>query len=216
MATNLKSKNSKSKIAAWESIEEFGNYPSQLHRFILVYNSIKKENNGKARVLDIGCGLGGGLQYLAERELFVVGADISSKSLEQAKKRAKNVLKCDATNLPFQKNSFDYIVCTSTLHHLLGNQRERATKEIRRVMSKCGLCAIAVFSDKDGGFGHGGEEEENTFEAAPGINIHYFAETELKELFSEFKILHLSHDTGVDNTHAHPHTHNYWTLICEK
>lgn len=76
------------------------------------------------RVLDIGCGSGSSSMELARRGFDVVGLDLSSVRIEQARETAKSeglaieFAVGDAENPDFEDESFDLISCRAILHHL--------------------------------------------------------------------------------------------------
>jgi len=87
--------------------------------------------------LDLGCGDGGtaGL-YLTEHSGSYVGVDVSEGALTLAKERGFEVVRIDdASVLPFGDASFDVVVCSEVLEHLLAPQL--AAAEAFRVL-RCG------------------------------------------------------------------------------
>ena len=85
------------------------------------------------RVLDIGCGAGGSSMELARRGFEVVGLDLSSVRIEQARKTAEaeglsvEFVVGDAENPDFEPESFDLISCRAILHHLPNVEADLAT-----------------------------------------------------------------------------------------
>ena len=87
------------------------------------------------RVLNVGCGKSRGNWYLCESADMYVGADISNVSLTDAKrsdKRASKFVCCDALQLPFKDNSFDYVLSFVTIP-TLGTSAPTAIREMIRV-----------------------------------------------------------------------------------
>ena len=85
-------------------------------------------------VLDVGCGKGFLAQKIAERKkIRVVGIDITIKD---ALKTCENphFIHGNIEKLPFEDKSFDTVLCTHTLEHLLNP--EKTINEIRRVSKK--------------------------------------------------------------------------------
>jgi SAM-dependent methyltransferase len=83
-------------------------------------------------ILDYGCG-GGWLSILLYKWGFnSVGMDISGKMVKNAKTvcHEADFIVCDAMNLPFRENVFDFAIGISILHHL---DLKRATDELKRV-----------------------------------------------------------------------------------
>lgn len=68
----------------------------------------------------------------------IIGVDFSSKMIEIAKKKNNNIefLNASATNLPFNKNEFDIVICAFGLRNIEND--DLAIKEIKRVLKTKG------------------------------------------------------------------------------
>ncbi|NVM52587.1 MAG: class I SAM-dependent methyltransferase [Candidatus Helarchaeota archaeon] len=90
--------------------------------------------------LDVGCELGYFVRKMAEKGLDATGVDVSPTKVRKARYIAKILnLDCgfqvmDAENLEFGDNSFDWVLCSETLEHILNDQR--ATQELIRVSKR--------------------------------------------------------------------------------
>lgn len=88
------------------------------------------------RILDVGCGKGF-LAYDFTLEMpgvDVVGLDVSEYAIENAKEEIKDKLvQGDAVSLPFEDDSFDFVVSITTLHNLPPEKLVQSLKEIERV-----------------------------------------------------------------------------------
>ena len=102
-------------------------------------------SNRKCIGLDIGCGAGYLVHYLA-RQLngIMIGIDVSKDLVQYAKSKAHlsgidniEYILCDIARLPFKRDSFDLVVCTSVLEHI--NDLESVIKDIKLSMSKKGV-----------------------------------------------------------------------------
>lgn len=86
------------------------------------------ESNLKPGILtlDIGCGTGRQIVPLAQRNIQVIGVDISEEMLLLARKkiaalgflRSVDFVICDAEKMPFKDQSFDACTMVGTLHHV--------------------------------------------------------------------------------------------------
>jgi protein-L-isoaspartate(D-aspartate) O-methyltransferase len=88
------------------------------------------------RILDVGCGKGFLLYEFTQAVpgVEVAGLDISDYAIENAKEEIKPVLKQGhARKLPFEDNSFDFVVSITTLHNLHLFELVDALREIERV-----------------------------------------------------------------------------------
>jgi len=84
-----------------------------------IFDGIQKYLKGR-RILDIGCGDGSITKKFNHLGYNIYGTDLSIVGLSKAKKKINSdTLVCsDVMNLPFKKNTFDFIVCTEVLEHL--------------------------------------------------------------------------------------------------
>jgi len=109
--------------------------------------NIKKNS----KVLDIGCGNGRIIKIIAPMTNNIVGIDNERKAVNDSKNNLKNypqirILLSDSKKLPFEDDSFDFVVCMATLVNF-GKYKIEALNEMRRVIKKEGYIIIDVFSD---------------------------------------------------------------------
>ena len=109
----------------------------QLAKINAALKTAKIVGNGMA--LDVGCGTGLLFKHVAGKTKAFVGLDISRKTLEHAKTRAKDYLNvhlilADADHMPLRGNSFDSVFAFT----LLQNTPNPATtlNELYRVAGK--------------------------------------------------------------------------------
>jgi SAM-dependent methyltransferase len=106
------------------------------------------------RILDYGCGpghdlVGFGVYSRPER---LVGCDVSSRSLEQARRRlALHDIRCElmlldagAGRLPFKDASFDYIHTSGVLHHT--HDPVGILREFARILDPHGCVRVMVYN----------------------------------------------------------------------
>src|SRR4030042_1286840 len=86
-----------------------------------------------SKLLDIATGTGKQAFAFAKKGYDVIGIDLSEAMLKVANKKNKyeNVKfeVADATNLPFENNSFDVSCVSFALHDMIPSIREKALKE---------------------------------------------------------------------------------------
>ena len=95
------------------------------------------------RILEIGCGSGGMIEFLMKTN-EVYGADVSDSGIKIAKRKGLKVFKVDISEqrLPFKTGVFDYVLMIGTIEHLMNPQK--AINEIQRVLRKEGICLITA------------------------------------------------------------------------
>lgn len=75
---------------------------------------------GGVRVLDVGCSSGYLARPLAERGCVVVGLELDEAAAEQARRWCEEVMVGDVERmeLPFERDSFDVVLCADVIEHL--------------------------------------------------------------------------------------------------
>lgn len=115
---------------------------SKLHRLLLDQAGIRPGH----RVLEVGCGTGN-LSILAKSlhpDAEIVGLDPDPKALARACRKAERealLVRLDrgfAEELPYPEASFDRVLSAFMFHHLTLDEKERALREIRRVLKPGG------------------------------------------------------------------------------
>lgn len=97
----------------------------------------------RIRILDVGAGSGELLRTIADHvggaaELELVGLDSNSLSAdsiitESEDYKSIKAVQGDAMNLPFQNDTFDYVISSLFTHHLTTDQIASALSEMKRV-----------------------------------------------------------------------------------
>ncbi len=162
------------------------------------------------KVLDVGCGSGRDVIFLAKKGFKVTGIDASPLAKSIAERNAKeNKVKALFLNEKIQDStiepeSFEGVLSYNTLHLFEGNDLEQAVKKIAQLLKPKGLLFLATFSDK----------EKSSRKGRP---VQYFKKKELTELFKPFfKIIELTRKDFSEEHDKTRHTHREWFLIAEK
>lgn len=106
---------------------------------------IERYSKSKQRMLDAGCGMGNLL--LRCPDLIRSGLDISADYLEVAKERGLNVTQGSLEKMPYRSTSFDLVVCTDVLEHVL--DLHRVVRELLRVLKAGGVLIVRVPDSED-------------------------------------------------------------------
>jgi SAM-dependent methyltransferase len=76
--------------------------------------------DNKSLILEVGCGCGEDAIYVQKASGNIVGVDIAKIPLSHFISKGFQGALADVKNLPFHDDSFDYVVCSGLLHHLVG------------------------------------------------------------------------------------------------
>jgi len=126
----------------------------QIQRMYTRYRFASEFCEGK-EVLEVACGSGQGLGYLAKKAKKVIGGDIDENNLKFAReyyKDKENIeLKIlDAHKLPFDNNNFDLVILYEAIYYLVNP--EQFVKEAKRVLRKGGNLLICTANKDWSGF----------------------------------------------------------------
>jgi tellurite methyltransferase len=156
---------------------------------------------GMRRVLDVGCGGGRHLLYLAEQGFEVYGTDRSAAGLTISRERLekeglKAVLRrCDMTEVPFPDGFFDAVLSVQVLHHNTLENVERAVGEIRRALKEGGLFFATLIGRGDHKEGKGKKIEPGSYICDSGMEAgmphHFFTRQEVEDLLEGFEVARL-------------------------
>ena len=102
-------------------------------------------------VLDLGCGTGFLFQHIDKTIRLLVGLDISSKALQEAKKRTKNLsntelIRADADNTPFPDHIFDRVFAITVLQNM--PDPIKTISEMKRVGKPQAMFAVTGLKKK--------------------------------------------------------------------
>lgn len=104
-----------------------------------------------SRILDVGCGKGYLLYEFTQilPGVTIAGLDVSDYAIETAKPEVKSSLRVgDARDLPYETDSFDFVVSLGTLHNLPLEGVWQAVEEIERVGRGAKYIMVESFRDE--------------------------------------------------------------------
>jgi len=156
----------------WEKVfrsKEWGKYPPE-HVIRFIARDFYGVSDRRAiRLLEIGCGPGANVWFMAREGFSVSGIDGSSTAIRCAKERLANeglmadLRVGDFTELPWPDGIFDGIVDNVSLGHNPISGIERALSEVHRVLRPGAPVLSSFFSDKTWGYGEGEMTERDGF-----------------------------------------------------
>jgi len=97
-------------------------------------------------VLDAGCGNGKNIKFF-QNKTNIAGVDKSSSLVNLCQQKGYNVIQGDILQLPYENNTFDYIICIAVVHHLDSEEKRiSAIKEMVRVLKPNGKLLITCWA----------------------------------------------------------------------
>ena len=100
------------------------------------------------KVLDVGCASGWFLNELLSSypSSKFFGVDAYKQAINYGKKKYKKLVltHADAHSLPFNNNTFDLVICTEVLEHVV--HPDKVLKEIKRILRRNGIGIIEMDS----------------------------------------------------------------------
>ena len=171
---------------------------------------IRLVESGKVKpckTIDLGCGTGNYLIYLASVGFDVTGIDISPTAIKIAQENAKRKgINCNffvanvLGNLNEVKGKFDFAYDWELLHHIFPEQRKIYVKNVYEILNPGAKYLSVCFSEKDPGFGGSGKYRKTRLDT-----ILYFSSkdelTDLLELYFNIKELKKIEIRGMPNSH---------------
>ncbi len=185
----------------WEEIfrnKQWGKYPPEHILRFVARNFYHVSDRTKVRLLEIGCGPGANVWFMAREGFAVSGIDGSETAIRRARQRltgeglAADLRVGDFADLPWANASFDGVVENVSLCSNSRNSIERALTEVRRVLKPGGLFLSSFFTERTWGYGTGDLVEPDGFKnlregplAGTGF-CFFFRRDRVPELFHDF------------------------------
>lgn len=167
--------------------------------------------NGTEKILDLGCGAGRHVLYLANTNIIPWGGDFSASGVAYTKdllaqagydQYCENVVESTTYNLPFADGFFDGVICYGVLYYMDTEHIYKSVKEIERVLKKDALALVLIrtiedYRCQDAKLNGAKEIEKRTFllkendtaksaVKEDGMLMHFFTKEEVLNLFSDF------------------------------
>jgi SAM-dependent methyltransferase len=184
---------------------------------------------GMRRVLDLGCGGGRHLVYLARQGFETYGTDVDSHGLARARSwleqegLAVYLAVADMEALPYSDGSFDAVVSMYVIHHNLVDGIRRTVAGVRRALRQSGWFFATVNAWGDFKEGRGPELEPGTWlvretDCDVPVPHHLFREDELRSVWEGFRILELERKTDewVDTDSGQSYLSAHWEVWAER
>jgi len=148
-----------------------------------VINFLSKQ---QGKVLDLGSGAGRHLTKIKNGKMYLV--DFSEKMIKLAKQKKipAKFFVAPMTKLPFKNNFFDAGICTSALHCLQKEEREKAVQELHRVLKPKAKTYITLYNKNSEQFKNSPKEKFIRWKDKEIRYYYIFDEQEAHELFKKY------------------------------
>jgi ubiquinone/menaquinone biosynthesis C-methylase UbiE len=116
-------------------------YQVYMYKILLDFIKVTQESSRNKKILDVGCGRGGGLSFFKDyynfKELYGIDLNPYHKKIAESHTKGINFYTSSATTLPFEDKSFDIITCVESSPYY--DPFEDYVKEIKRVLKINGI-----------------------------------------------------------------------------
>lgn len=181
--------------------------------------------NGARSVLDIGCGAGRHVVFLAQRRYAVHGIDVSARGLRYSREwlhaegLAARLCLADMIALPYDDSTFDAALSRGVITHTTLPGVRRGLREAHRVLRSDGLFLCTFISTESSLMGKGTRIDDDTWicddESEAGITHHFMTRERVLEesspYFEPIDLYHLRHGGLIDT--GRPYVSAHWILV---
>ncbi len=190
----------------WEEIFQrraWGKYPPEHVIRFVARNFYGVKDRSRIRLMEIGCGPGMNVWFMAREGFTVSGIDGSSTAIQAARQRltsegmAADLRVGDFAQLPWPDDSFDGAIENVSLYTNPWTSIQRALSEVLRVLKPGAPFLSSFFSDRTWGYGQGEMVEADGFvnlregPLAVGGFCLFLNRARVPELFRDFSDLNV-------------------------
>lgn len=207
----------------WENIiykknKQINKYPydwivSNTHRFI----------TKKSKCLELGSGVGNNINFLLDfgfRNVDSLEASKTAVKIQRKKLIKKNVkiYNSDFNIFDYKKNNYNLVIDRVSLTHNKIHDIKNTIKKILISLKKDGYFFSIMFSKRSSFYKR---QKQNSFffqkeiNNKKGILTNFFSKDDILELFKNFKIINLTHETRQTFVPNNKKLCN-WNIICKK
>jgi len=192
-------------------------------------NAPRDRPRSEVSILEVGCGTGSNLWFMAREGFRAAGIDASPSAIAAAKARMEvESLQVDLrvgsfAELPFPDASFDLAVDRGSLTCVGDSVVRQAIKELRRTLKPGGLLLFNPYSAAHGSRISGKAGEDGlTYDIKSGTmqgvgHIRFYSRQEVHDVLGHgFKILSCQHLELKDDTASPEETHTEWRVIARR
>lgn len=215
----------------WDHIfanNRFGRYPpEELVRF-MARNFYGATDRSKVRVLEVGCGPGANLWYIAHEGFSAYGMDGSAVALAKARDRcveenvSVDLRQADAVSLPYEDGFFDAVYELECIYSNNTEDSKKIIAEIHRVLKPGGMFFSKTFASGSDGDGGATYPEKNfsfvdvkdSALLQDGGVVRYTAEEDISTLYGIFSSI--EYDRLIRSDGNRKREIRDWLITCKK
>lgn len=186
------------------------------------------QRNCTEKILDLGCGAGRHITFLAREKVEPYGIDISNDGILVAQERlaqenlSANLIVGSVDKLPYENDFFDGLISYGVLYYCGDKEIKNSIKEIYRVLKCGGKGQIIVRNKMDYRYANATKDNEITVNEKDenraaynenGLNMHFFDEEELMQLFKPFTEVEIDTITETHNNKQYVESNYKVTFI---
>jgi len=189
----------------------------------------RQKDRSEVEILEVGCGAGNNLWFMAREGFKVTGIDVSHSAISYAQDRFSeeelegNFHVGDFTQLPFEDCSFDLAIDRGSITCCGKSAAQKAVQEVERVLSRKGKFLCNPYSTRHSSYLAGDPGPDGvTMNINDGTlvgvgQICFYEKREVNALFSnKWKLLSVHHMELVDEKEACNSVHAEWRVVAQK
>jgi len=155
----------------------------------LLQNLVESGKIKPCKAIDLGCGVGNYVIYLAKKGFDVIGVDIAETAVEIAKQLAlRNEVECKfiaadvLSDLKEISGKYDFVYDWDLLHHIFPQNRRKYLENVCHILKPEGYYFSVCFSDESPQFGGKGKYRKTPL----GTTLYFSSKKEMQTLFGLF------------------------------
>ncbi|MFX1283900.1 MAG: class I SAM-dependent methyltransferase [Promethearchaeota archaeon] len=200
-------------------IFDSSHFPSKM-ALTVIENLQNIVDNEKINILDIGCGDGRDVLYLAQnlRNRRIVAIDPSQEKIQKARVTLSGENDIELQSIGFKELSeneqFDVILISNVYHFFNKTERELFREKVKRLLKLQGWFFLSTLSSNDKQYYGVGMPVPNDPNSFNGITyLHFASKAEIMKEFSFLKVIDLQ-EYYQKNYPADTEYHTMWMLVC--
>jgi len=174
--------------------------------FSSIFSYYGKDNLGKLKILEIGCGTGNNLLFAGlHLGMEIAGIDVSKTAVDYTNNLLNSfgiqaeIKVGDAENLPFDDGSYDIVCDRAAMQHCTYEKIKKIVNEVHRVMKDSSLYVLHIATERHPLYSRGDLILSGGVYNPDEFGVRSFlSKQQISQLFSQFKILKYEEQERVD------------------